>query len=137
MAMRAEPGWRVVIRKVVDRPPEPQDMPGELLYKLIVMPVRFWGFTYPRFNPELRKPPPSPVPRPSEGWLMQSGQATKDDVLMRTPIPLGKGKKPYQNIVEVLEPDETDRDALLRIEAHYEAERNIQRLSAVYNVMES
>jgi len=155
--MRAEPGWRVVLKKPVVRPPELQDIPGELLYKLVVMPIRFWGFAIPNFDErmlckpnnvnvpvmpetaaELARYIESPVLRMN---YIQSHTALADEsgrpVKVVLPVPLGKARQVYSNVVDVLRPDETDKAAVVRIESIYEHDRNVLRLAQVKFVMES
>ena len=137
MAVKSEPGWRVVLKKPLRRPPKPEDMPGEELYKLVVMTIRFWGISVPIFNPELRRTPVDPVSaKVGEPFsFVSSGQLSLEDVLR--PVPLSKSKKKFEHVVDVLSPDETDTEALRRIEAHYEAHRMVFRARTVQHVMES
>ena len=146
--MRAEPGWRVVLKKPLERPPEPQDMPGEALYTLRVMPIRFWGFTIPVFSEDLRRKPTAPDvsqllaiikidPRYlQEGRTIVSASGVTQEQIVQ-PVPLGKMRKPYSHVVDIIEPDETDKQALERIEAVYENERETKRLIQIIKVMES
>lgn len=53
------------------------------------------------------------------------------------PVALGKGRKPFAHLVDVVGPDETDQQALERIEAVYESERMNRRFFQVLFVMES
>jgi hypothetical protein len=154
MTIRSEPGWRAVLRKPLQRPPQPEDVPGELLYKLVIQPIRFWGFTLPVYSEYLRrKPVPPAVPAPvsdsadalskmfeagilsNETMISSVSHMQPNDVVQ--PIPLGKGRKAFSHLVDVVSPDETDEQALSRIEAVYENERMTKRLRAVLFVMES
>src|SRR5512135_1239339 len=140
MTVRAEPGWRVVLRKPLQRPPKPEDMPEEELYKLVVQPIRFWGFTVPVFNEGLRRKPVVPsVPAAlfSSGHLMVSAVETlrKEEVVQ--PIPLGKSRKKFDHLVDIVGPKETDEQALERIESILAIQREIERTKAVMLVMES
>jgi hypothetical protein len=148
MTMKAEPGWRVMLKKPLERPPEPQDMPGEALYTLRVMPIRFWGFVVPALSEHLRRKPT--VPDVSaltailkmdreymrEGRTMISSSAVTQEQIVR-PVPLGKMRKPYENVIDIVEPGETDKQALERVEAIFENERETRRLLKIIAVMES
>jgi hypothetical protein len=154
MTLKAEPGWRVMLRKPLVRPSEPQDMPGEALYTLRVMPIRFWGFTLPVFSEELRRKPvvldvpallravsdlgtnPFMKDALSAATLITMSSQVRSEDLMH-PVPLGKSRKRYENVIDVIEPDETDKQALERIETVFEIKRTNKRLLQVYAVMES
>lgn len=141
MAVESEPGWRVVLKKPLQRPPEPQDMPGEELYKLVVVPIRFWGIMVPVYSQALRRPPVNPStvqvwdPKSETNSFLASNSLSPSDVLQ--PVPLGKSKKGFKDIVDILTPNETSQAGLKRIEAHYEADRVVSRLKSVKRVMES
>lgn len=157
MTMRAEPGWRAVLKRPVVRPPEPQDVPGEFLYKLFVMPIRFWGFTVPPFDERLlRKPSDASVPVMPETMFelaryigspvlqhsfLQSNAVRADEsgrpAQVVHPFPLGKGRRLYANVVDIVQPGETDKEALSRIESVYEHDRSVLRAAQVRYVMES
>ena len=146
MTIKAEPGWRVMLKKLVERPPESKDMPGEDLYTLRVMPIRFWGFTVPVFNEHLRrKLSVSDVLMAFRvGQESEYGKLAFTELITNVkpeqsiqPVPLGKSRKPYSHVIDVLDPNETDKQAHARIEAIFENEREVKRLTKVLYVMES
>ena len=129
-------------------------MPEEAPYTLRVMPVRFWGLTMPVFSEELRRKPAvvdvpallkmaadlstHPFMKDALGaaTLITLSSQVHPEQLMH-PVPLGKSRKRYDNIIDVIEPSETDKQALERIEAVFEVKRTNKRLFQVYAVMES
>jgi len=146
--MKAEPGWRVMLKKPLERAPEPRDMPGEALYTLRVMPVRFWGFTVPVFSEPLRRKPVAPDvsmllavlkvdPKYlEEGRIMVSSSGVTHEQVVH-PIPLGKMRRRYDHVIDIIEPSETDKQAFERVEALFENERETRRLLQIIAVMES
>jgi len=121
------------------------------------MPIRFWGFTVPAWDERMFcKPFAANVPvmpetvselaRYIESPVMQHdfvrSYEVRADVSGRPtqvvhPYPLGKGRRPYMSVVDVLRPNETDKAAIARVESIYEHDRNVLRVAQVKFVMES
>jgi hypothetical protein len=125
---KSEPGWRVVkIKGHIDEK-----------YKLTIVPIRFWGHRV--------------LPSTSfRGKVDNSYQAIIEELNNRksgsfigsmrdtppVPIPLGKSRKQFTDVIDLLEPGETDQEALARIETHFEHQRQVSIFSQIREVMES
>ncbi len=65
------------------------------------------------------------------------GIQSSGTIPFQQPVPLAKGRKRFDHLIDIIGPDETDAQALARIEAVFENERQHQRLFEILRVMES
>jgi hypothetical protein len=87
------------------------------------------------FDENLRRKPVMPSV-PAQSTMISSTVFVRPEELPR-PIPLGKGKKRFNHLVDIIGPKETDQQALARIEMIYEIQRHIERTKNIMHVMES
>ena len=133
---KSEPGWRVVKLKYDVVPGRTFYIEGK--YKLTVLPVRFWGH---RVTPSMAYR--GKVDNSYESITRELGNRKSTSIVSSNqsmpplPVPLGKGKKHFTGVIDLLDPHEADKSALERIEAHFEHERQVLIFSRIQEVMES